>query len=181
MESFLAVVTCFAGNYAPRYWAFCNGQTLGIAQNTALFSLLGTTYGGNGQTTFQLPNLQTRVPIGAGNGPGLPGYTIGDTGGNAAVTLNVTNLPGHVHNGNVAISMQCDAGAGSESIPEACYPAGINNAYGTTVQPGIAMKAPTYTNTIIGISGGNQPLSVMPPYLVINYIICTSGLFPSRN
>src|SRR5689334_24076195 len=96
-EPFLAEIVLFAGNFAPRGWAFCWGQILSIAQNTALFSLLGTTYGGNGQTTFALPNLASRFPIGAGQGPGLSNYTLGQLAGTESTTLTINNMPAHNH------------------------------------------------------------------------------------
>src|SRR4051812_19628298 len=100
-EPFLAEIMIFAGNFAPRGWAFCNGQILSIAQNTALFSLLGTTYGGNGQTTFALPDLRGRVPIGVGQGPGLSSISLGEVGGTENVTLLTTQMPMHDHTATV--------------------------------------------------------------------------------
>src|SRR5688572_13508567 len=97
MEGYLAQVIMFAGNFAPRGWAFCQGQILSIAQNTALFALLGTTYGGNGQTTFALPDLRGRVPVGTGQGPGLPSVTLGELAGEPAHTLISTEMPAHNH------------------------------------------------------------------------------------
>ena len=97
MEAFLATIMGWAPNFAPRGWAFCGGQILPIAQNTALFSLLGTTYGGNGQTTFALPNLFSRLPIGAGQGPGLSSYDLGQVGGTESTTLTINNMPAHAH------------------------------------------------------------------------------------
>src|SRR6478672_10112699 len=96
-EPFLAEIIMFAGNFAPRGWAFCQGQILSIAQNTALFSLLGTTYGGNGQTTFALPDLRGRVPVGTGQGPGLSNYDLGQVSGSESVTLTVSQMPAHNH------------------------------------------------------------------------------------
>ena len=180
MDGVLAVVTCFAGNFAPRGWALCNGQILAINTNQALFSLLGTTYGGNGQTTFALPDLRNRVPIGTGQGPGLGNYTLGQAAGSSSVTLLTNNLPAHVHTGNVNVSIQCDANPGTEANPDGMYPAGVSQAYGTTATPNIAMLAPAYSVTIQP-AGGNQPIPTMPPYLGMNYIICLQGIFPSRN
>lgn len=180
MNGTLAVVTCFAANFAPRGWAYCNGQILAISTNQALFSLLGTTFGGNGQTTFALPDLRNRVPIGTGTGPGLGNYTLGQAAGSSTVTLTINNLPAHNHTGNVNVSIQCDAAAGTEANPDGMYPAGTAQAYGTTATPGIAMAAPAYT-VAIQPAGGSQPMPTMPPYLGMNYIICLQGVFPSRN
>src|SRR6185436_412469 len=97
-EPFIGMIVMFAATFAPRNWAFCDGQLLSIAQNTALFSILGTTYGGNGQTTFALPDLRSRVPVSTGQGPGLSNYSLGQVGGTETVTLNINQLPAHVHN-----------------------------------------------------------------------------------
>jgi microcystin-dependent protein len=180
-QAYLASITCFAGNFAPRNWQFCNGQLLSISQNTALFSLLGTTYGGNGQTTFALPNLQGHVPIGVGPGPGLSPVSLGEQAGSASVTLTINNLPAHAHNGNMAVSLLCDSNPGSESAPDSLYPAAVPQGFATAANSGVTMKAPTYSNVTIGIAGSSLPIPVMPPYLCVNYIICMQGVFPSRN
>src|SRR5690349_24008377 len=104
-EPFIAEIVLFAGNFAPRGWAFCQGQILSIAQNTALFSLLGTTYGGNGQTTFALPDLRGRVPIGTGQGPGLAPIDLGQVAGNPSVTLTVNNMPAHNHQATTTVAV----------------------------------------------------------------------------
>lgn len=180
MEGTMAVVTCFAGDFQPRYWALCSGQTLAIAQNQALFSLLGTTYGGNGVTTFMLPDLRGRTAIGQGQGSGLSNYTLGQVGGNSAVTLIPNNLPTHLHNGPVQLRIQCNTNPGGETSPDAMYPAATANGYSNTTTVNIALAAPAYSGTMQN-SGGGQPFSVMPPYLGMNYIICLQGIFPSRN
>jgi microcystin-dependent protein len=179
-QAYIATITCFGGNFAPRNWQFCNGQLLSIAQNTALFSLLGTTFGGNGQTTFALPDLRGRVPIGAGAGPGLSSYVIGESAGSATVTLTINNLPAHVHNGNMQVSLPCDSGQASEAGPDGMYPASVPGAYATSLNP-TTMKAPTYSNVALLTAGGSQPVPIMPPYTGVNYIICLFGVFPSRN
>lgn len=181
MQGTMAVITMFASNFAPKYWAFCNGQILPIAQNQALFALLGTTYGGNGVTTFALPDLRGRVPIGEGQGPGLSTYSLGQSGGSTAVTLINSNLPAHIHGpGTVAVGIDCDSTPASEQFPDGFYIAGFNNSYAASSSPGVTMQAPAYTATI-GNVGNNQPMSVMPPYLVVNFIICLNGIFPSRS
>lgn len=174
----MAVVTCFAADFAPKYWALCNGQIMQIATNQALFSLLGTTYGGNGVQTFGLPNLQGRTPVSPGQGPGLSNYNLGQVSGAEGVTLNVSNLPPHNHSGPVALQLQADSNPGSSTSVEFAYPAGLNGAYANT--PNATMLAPTYAATI-GNAGNNQPLSILSPYLAINYVICIYGIFPSRN
>ena len=172
MDSFIATIILFAGNFAPRGWAFCQGQILSIAQNTALFSLLGTTYGGNGQTTFALPDLRGRVPIHPGQGPGLASFSLGEVGGTATTTLLTTNMPSHNHS-FVAVSE-----AGDLSAPAGAFLANsgaLDKEYkisGTQVPMNVAA---------VGLTGGSQPFNSMQPYLALNYIICMEGIFPSRN
>jgi microcystin-dependent protein len=178
MEGTMAVVTNWAANFAPRNWAYCNGQTLAIAQNTALFSLLGTTYGGNGQTTFCLPQLQSRTVVGTGQGNGLSNYVLGEMGGTPTVTLNMSNIPPHNHNGNATIALQSNNTVGTEEGPEGNFPGALNAGYNSVADA--TMAAPTYTS-IVGIAGSSVPYSNMAPYLCINYIICMYGIFPSRN
>ncbi len=181
MEGTLAVVTCFAGNFAPRGWQFCNGQILAINTNTALFSLLGTTYGGNGTSTFGLPQLQSRVPVGTGQGPGLPNVALGQIGGVENVTLLPANLPPHVHNGPVSIQQQCNAVNDGTGSPAGAYLSnGSPNGYATTAGTNQFYKAGTYTATI-QTAGSSMPVSILEPYIAVYYIICTQGLFPSRN
>jgi len=179
MEGYIAEIRLFAGNFAPRNWAFCAGQILAISQNTALFSLLGTTYGGNGQTTFALPDFRGRVAVGTGNGPGLPSMTLGQVGGEPTHTLITTEMPAHNH--TVAI------GANNAALASQSNPA--NNVLGAGQVPGgqsINMYSNTAPNTTLSptqssITGGSQPHNNMQPYLGMNYIICLFGIFPSRN
>src|SRR5689334_22706995 len=117
MEGVYGVVTCFAGNFAPRNWATCDGQILSISQNTALFSILGTTYGGNGQTTFALPDLRGRAPISSGQGPGLTNYSLGESLGSETTTLTISNLPAHNHNGQATVQLKADSEDGVDPTP----------------------------------------------------------------
>ena len=165
---FLGEIRIFPYNFAPRGWAFCGGQNLPIAQNTALFSLLGTTYGGNGQTTFALPDLRSRVPLHSGQGPGLSSYTLGEVTGTESVTLTVNQMPTHNH---LAASTQATAGA---TRPQNNFPSG-GGAYATatdntTMNPGHILNA-----------GGNQPVGIVQPILALNFCIALEGIFPSRN
>ncbi|MCA9638552.1 MAG: phage tail protein [Myxococcales bacterium] len=164
MEPFLGQIMMFAGNFAPRGWALCDGQLLPISQNQALFSILGTTYGGDGRTTFALPDLRGRAPIHAGHGPGLSDYRLGQKGGAESVTLTVNQMPSHNHtlamNGEGAATKQAGYLAASE-------------IYGETADK----SAPANT---ISNAGGNQPVSNIQPYVVVNYIIALQGIFPSR-
>lgn len=196
MEPFLATIMGWAPNFAPRGWAFCQGQTLAISQNTALFSLIGTIYGGNGQTTFMLPNLASRLPIGAGQGPGQPTYEIGQIGGSASVILTTNNMPAHVHDGSSLAGQQKVAStaanttlttAAADSILGA--PNFLDSTSGSTVDvntfaagtanPSVSLKIPVSGTT--GPTGGTQPFSTMPPYLAINWVIALEGIFPPRS
>lgn len=172
MEPFIGQIIMFGGNFPIRGYATCSGQLLSIAQNTALFSILGTTYGGNGQTTFGLPDLRGRVPIGQGQGPGLPDYALGQLSGTPSVTLNTTNMPIHNHSliavtetGNLPSPQNAFLAATGALDPE--YRASGSN---------VPMAAQS-----IGNAGGSQPFSIMQPYLTINYLIALQGIFPSRN
>lgn len=181
MEGVMAVVTCFAADFAPKYWSYCNGQILAIAQNQALFSLLGTTYGGNGVTTFALPNMQSRVQVGIGQGGGLSNYTLGEMTGTETVTLNINQMPAHTHNGNINVSLQADNSGSDSTTPDFGYPSTYTNGYATSATANVNMQAPTVVSSTIGASGSSQPFSILSPYIAINYIICIYGIFPSRN
>lgn len=180
MEGVIGVVTCFAADFAPKYWANCDGQTLPIAQNQALFSILGTTYGGNGVNTFQLPDLRGRTPVCAGQGQGLSNYALGQQSGTETTTMTMNNLPPHAHNGAVNVKLEADSNGGAQPSPEFAYPAALAGAYATTATPGVSMVSPNYTVTV-GVAGASQPIPIRPPYLAVNYIICLMGIFPSRN
>jgi microcystin-dependent protein len=167
-EPFYGEIVLFAGNFAPRGWAFCDGQLLSIAQNTALFSLLGTTYGGNGQTTFALPDLRGRTPIGPRQGPGLSNRDLGQQVGEENVTLTVNQLPAHNH------PLRGSDGAVNSTKPTSAVPA-KGGSY-STANPNVTMHPQA-----AGISGGSQPHDNMQPSLGLNYIICIEGIYPSRN
>jgi microcystin-dependent protein len=179
-EPFLGEIRMVGFNFAPRGYAFCNGQLLSISQNTALFSLLGTTYGGNGIQTFGLPNFQGRVPIHQGSGPGLTPRVMGETSGQENHTLIITELASHTH--SVTVSPSCSADDGTTGSPVGNVPA--VPAAGTTpvtayTSPGSgSMASSSGTATP---SGGSQPHNNMQPYLVVNFIIAMEGIFPSRN
>lgn len=169
-EPFIGEIKMFGGNFAPRQYALCNGQLLPISQNTALFSLLGTTYGGNGQTTFGLPDLRGRVPLHHGHGPGLSQRTLGETFGTETVTLNNAQMPMHNHAQQASTSPATSA-AGPSGAPAAA----ATPLYGSD-SPQVAMAAPA-----VSPSGGGQPHDNMAPYLTLNFIIALQGIFPSRN
>jgi microcystin-dependent protein len=178
MEGYIAEIRMFAGNFAPRSWAFCQGQILSIAQNTALFSLLGTTYGGNGQTTFALPDLRGRTAVGTGQGPGLSNIDLGQVAGAPSVTLTIVNMPAHTHTLAGTLAMGAQSGAGNSISPTNNYPAAGTNLYSATQD---AQMAPLNGTLTASNAGGSQPFSIMSPYLGMNYIICLEGIFPSRN
>lgn len=172
-EPFIGEIRIFPYNFAPRNWAFCDGQLLSIAQNTALFALLGTTYGGDGRTTFGLPNLQGRAAVHAGRGPGLSDRRLGATGGSPTVQLTQQQLPSHQH------TAQCSSQVGDAANPQnkviAAMPRGRPGAYSTTA-PDVAMNPQA-----LALSGGGQSHNNLPPYLVLNFCIALFGLFPPRN
>lgn len=182
MEEYMGIIKIFGGNFAPVGWAFCNGQIMSIAQNTALFSILGTTYGGDGVQTFALPDLRSRVPLGGGMGaaPGLPSYDLGQAGGEANHTLISSEMPSHNHGQMVssANASQTAATAGATiatpgTLSGRTFTA--TNGFNTSA-PDTALNA-----TSVKPSGGSQPHNNMQPYLGSIYIICTEGIYPSRN
>jgi microcystin-dependent protein len=168
---FLAEIRIFAGNFAPKGWALCDGQLMSISQNTALFSLLGTTYGGNGTSNFALPNLQGSAPMHPGQGPGLSNRFLGETGGEQTLTLLQSEMPTHTH------TASCNAGMGDQYGPTGFFwatdaggndeyaPAGDNN----TMAPGA-----------ISIAGGSLPHNNLQPFLTLTFIIALQGVFPPR-
>jgi microcystin-dependent protein len=171
---FVAEIRIFTGNFAPTGWAQCNGQLMPISQNTALFSLLGTTYGGDGKSNFALPNLQGSAPMQQGQGPGLSLRDLGETAGEQSVTLLQTEMPSHKH--------------GAQTGPNSDSAVPTNNAWGTG-QKGFgqvyaASATPTNVNMSpigLSISGGNQPHNNMMPFLGLTFIIALQGVFPPRS
>lgn len=180
---YLGMIALFGFNFPPRAWALCAGQLLSIAQNTALFSLLGTMYGGNGQVTFALPDLRGRTAIGMGQGPGLSNYVQGEMAGAENVTLITTQIPQHIHtvaepavtslgttdapSGTVILSASPKTGTGPNAVALKTY---------STAASDVTLKP---FNS--GIAGGSQPHPNMQPYLALNYCIALQGIFPSRN
>jgi microcystin-dependent protein len=170
-QPFIGEIMMFGGNFAPRGWAFCSGQLMSIADNSALFSLIGTIYGGDGQTTFALPDLRSRVPIHQGQLPGGGNYIIGQFEGDETVTLLATQLPAHTH------AASCNSGNGTTSAP-------ANNVWAGTPSFLQYVSGPVNTTlnlTAIGLTGGSQPHNNVIPYLTVNYVIALEGIYPSRN
>ena len=185
-EPFLAEIVMFAGNFAPRGWAFCQGQILSIAQNTALFSLLGTTYGGNGQTTFALPDFRGRSPVGTGQGPGLSSVDLGEMGGNETHTLTLTEMPVHNHTATIGtLNMRAKNAAGNSQSPVGNVPAaeasGVTATYSSAAADSNMAAGALAGAPSIATAGSSQPFALRNPYLGMNFIIALEGVFPSRN
>lgn len=202
MEPYIGQIQAFGFNFPPRGWSTCAGQQLSIAQNSALFSLLGTVYGGNGQTTFALPDLRGRSAISYGQGPGLSLYDIGEASGTESTTLTLNNMPSHNHTavasattGTVQITatLQANSAVGSNALPAAGnYLAGLAGKagfYATSAGTTVDLAGVTATGTVSGgapavtvaNNGGSQPMSILSPYLALNFCIALTGVFPSRN
>lgn len=184
----LAQVTIFAGNFAPVGWAFCQGQLLSIAQYTELYSLLGTTFGGDGQQTFALPDFRGRVAVHAGQGAGLQMYTQGQQGGTENVTLTIDQFPVHTH----AVTSITQPGfpvstsPGTTDIPTGNVPAQVNGAPPAYTTAATDSLGTSTTNSLSGSAGGNgsggtSPVSILSPYVALNYVICMQGAYPSRD
>ncbi len=187
-EPFVGEIEAVGFNFAPVNWALCQGQLLPISQYTALFSLLGTTYGGDGRTTFALPDLRGRVAVGQGNG-----FIMGQIGGTTSATLQIINLPPHNHTASTTVTVTGTAGIpavntdGTTDTPASnavLARMSRNNQY-STATPNVTMTAGPITanasaTTTVGMTGGGQPFSIMQPYQVVNYIIALNGIFPSR-
>lgn len=208
MDAFIGMISPFGFNFAPRQWGMCNGALIAISQNSALFSLIGTYYGGDGRTTFGLPDLRGRSAIGYGHGPGLSSYNIGMASGFETQTLNVLQMPSHTHSAvftptpggaplEVTVEASTDAGetaapaagsylattvagGGGQDKPEKIYRA--NAGTGTVTLGGVtAMGGGTSGTVTVGQTGGTQAFSILNPFQAINYSICMYGIFPSRN
>ncbi|AZI24175.1 phage tail protein [Pedobacter sp. G11] len=205
MEGTIGEIRAFAGNFAPRTWLFCQGQNMQLAQYQALFAIIGTNYGGDGVNTFQLPNIASRIVVGAGQGIGLSNYNLGQVTGEESHALNSLELPVHTHQitpdfsttaASVNISLNAVASSGTEFGPVGNYLAqdssGTNNVYANpTNSPNlvdlnsnaaqVSNLSPPIPQVVIGIAGNSLPHNNIQPVLAINYIICVDGIFPSRN
>jgi len=200
MEPYIGQIQAFGFNYAPQGWAQCNGQLLSITQNTALFSLLGTAFGGDGRTTFGLPDLQGRVPIGMGNGAGLSSYEIGEKGGAETCTLTPSQMPYHTHGvsvgsgGTPSATVNCNNSNGAQSAPNGNYPGASQaasrggppvdtpyaSAANATMAAGmVALDVPLPT-VQVQPAGSSQAFSLLQPYQAVNYSIALTGYFPPR-
>jgi microcystin-dependent protein len=172
-DPFIAEIRIFPFNFAPRGWALCDGQVMSISQNTALFSLLGTTYGGDGKTTFALPDLQGRAAMHSGQGPGLSSHDLGEAGGSETVSLLQSEMPAHPHN------LQAQAAPADVAIPTGAVPARV---IGTTPYlPPAGGPLVSMAPVALGGAGGDQPHNNMQPYLTVNFCIALQGIFPPRS
>jgi microcystin-dependent protein len=174
-DQFVAEIRIFPFNFAPKGWAFCDGQLLPISQNTALFSLLGTTYGGDGKSTFALPDMQGNTPMQQGQGPGLSLRDLGELGGEQAVTLLQTEMPAHIHTAVAATG-------GGQGSP-------VSNAWASGLKTGPSLYSPPAANNkdvpmspaALSIAGGSLPHNNMMPFLTVNFCIALQGVFPARS
>lgn len=189
MNGTIGEVRMFGGNFAPRTWAFCDGQLLAISSNTALFSILGTTYGGDGRTTFALPEMRGRSCVQQGNGPGLSHWSLGEKGGVDDVSLTLSNLPAHSHYfiKDTITATSAQRAFNDEGIvdePDGAYPCIVSGKplYAAT-EDGVGVPATTsVTNTLAAArTGNNQSYDNYSPYTAVNFIICMLGVFPSRS
>jgi microcystin-dependent protein len=176
MDPFVAEIRILPFNFAPKGWAFCNGQLLPLSQNTALFSLLGTTYGGDGRSNFALPDMQGNAPMHPGQGPGLSLHDLGETGGSETVTLLISEMPSHIH---TPVNARATGGQANPT----------GNMWGTSSAAKVAANfyAPAGGGTVnmnagaLAVSGGNQPHNNMMPYLTLNFCIALQGVYPPRS
>jgi microcystin-dependent protein len=182
-EPFIGEIKILGFNFAPVSYMLCSGQLLSIAQYTALYSLIGTSYGGDGQVTFGLPDLQGRMAIGQGQGPGLPAYSIGEKSGANTVSILATNMPSHIHTlNNMSVKLQASTANADESAAAGNFPCNAPSS----IYSGNGATVNTFTGGAVvsgttDITGSGLPLDTMNPYLVINYSIAVEGIFPSRN
>jgi microcystin-dependent protein len=172
-NQYLGEIRMFAGNFAPVGWALCNGQLMSISQNAALFAILGTTYGGDGISTFGLPNLMGRVPMHWGQGAGLSSYVIGEMTGTETVTLLQNNLPAHSH------PLNANTGGGNQAGPSGNWLA--VESTGTSMNYSNTPPNASMANSSIGLTGSNIPINNIQPILCVTFIIALQGIFPSRN
>lgn len=173
---YIGEIIIFGGNFAPRGYSFCSGQLLPINQNSALFAIIGTTYGGDGQVTMGLPNLQSRLPMHTGQGPGLSNRTLGEQAGTATVTLLSTQMPIHTHAAGSLV-----AGAPTTANPVGAYPAQAASATPYAATGGAKMGGVTPTAPTLAAAGNNLPHDNLMPFLCVNFCIALEGVFPSQN
>lgn len=175
MDGVIGVVTCFAGTFIPKNWMACNGQQLSVVRNQPLFAILGNTFGGDGISTFNLPDLRGRTPVSPGSSDGQQ-YKQGQPAGAETLTITGNQLPAHTHTGDVTVQLQASSSDGIDPSSNNGYPGRFTGAYSSTAN---CMMTPPATYSEVG-PAGTQPVDTRSPFLVINYIICINGIFPSR-
>lgn len=182
MDGTMANITLFAADFAPRNWALCNGAILSISTNQALFSLLGTVYGGNGIQTFALPDLRGRAAMGTGNAPGMGQVILGTVGGTETNTMTLSQMPGHMHPVSAKVTMPVNntADADADSPEGAVYGKSPQNIYNSAASSGTNM-GPLSIQSTMATAGNSQPINNIMPSLALNYVICIAGIYPSRD
>ena len=180
MEGTIGEIRMFAGNFAPRAWNFCNGGLLAISSNTAFFSIIGCTYGGDCRTTFALPDLRGRVAVGVGTGPGLSPIALGERGGSSTVSLTSQEIPVHSHNVTGGQLKATNEPLSSNSPANSMFPSTAGPLYAADANPTARMGLGS-VQFAVGTAGGSQGHNNMAPYQGLNYIICAFGIYPSRN
>lgn len=177
MDAFIGMVVGFASPYVPRNWLACDGQSLFISKYPNLFKVLGTTYGGDGVTTFNLPDLRGRTAVSAGKSS-FHNYTLGEQAGAESLTLTTNHIPAHTHDGSITLRLNANADPGIDTVVNDAFPSDYTGAYSTT--GGSTMLSPDFINVTILNTGAGLPVNTRSPYLVINYVICVEGIFPPR-
>ena len=181
-EPFIGEIKIFGFSFAPLGHMQCNGQILSIAQYSALFALIGTTYGGNGQNSFALPDLQGRMAISQGQGPGLPDFSLGEASGTNSVSLLTANMPAHIHTADgISINMPISNSGGDTDSPQGAFLANNGSEVFSSEATPNAFYGSSHVTGQTGLTGSNVPISVTNPFLTINYSIAVEGIFPSRN
>ena len=183
MEPFIGMIVMFGGNFAPRGWALCDGSLLSISQNSALFSILGTTYGGDGRTTFALPDLRGRLAMHAGSGPGLTPRSLGQKGGVENVTLTTNNLPSHTHTASAVSTANSFNAAGASTAAQGNFWADSAEGdaiYNAATNANMNAGAVT-TNVTVDPTGAGAGIGIVSPFQCVNFIIALTGTYPSRN
>ncbi len=183
-DPLMASVDLWPLDWAPRGWIICSGQMLSPSQYSALYSLLGVRYGGNGQTTFGVPDMRGRVPVGAGQGPGLPNIILGEIDGTPTNTLTINNLPPHIHPAQATVTPGASTGGRGvtpSNVPTANFPLQTADGTSTFATTSNTQMGQSSVNVTIGVTGSGVPINNMQPYLGMNYILCVEGIYPSRD
>jgi microcystin-dependent protein len=179
MDGYMGVVTIFAGEFVPKNWASCDGTQLSISQNAALYTILGTTYGGDGQLFFNLPDLRGRATVSFGQGLNVSPYTAGQTRGGESTTLTIPQLASHYHGGDIRVHLQGSENDGNDATSNGGYPSRYTGAYANSPASNTLMQ-PAAVSATVQATGGGNPFSTLSPFVCVTHIICLQGIFPSR-